>query len=37
MRALLTYIAMACSLTACDYQAAAPVDEVEVRDIKGTR
>ena len=32
MRALLTYIALAAALSACDYQMAAPVDPVEVSE-----
>ena len=32
MRALLTYILLACSIAACDYQMAAPVDPVEVSE-----
>lgn len=37
MRMLLVYMILATSLSACSYQTAAPVDEVEVQDVKGAR
>ena len=36
MRLVLTYMLMACGLSACGtYETAAPVDPVEIRDAKG--